>query len=62
VRDTAALDGATWSTWCDGGAARRAAAIVARVAASTPGRVPADPAADATGSDDDAPLSRTDAA
>jgi len=37
VRDTAALDGAAWAAWCDGEAARRAAAVVARVAASVPG-------------------------
>jgi len=35
VRDTAALDGAAWSVWYDGGAARRAAAVVVRVVAST---------------------------
>ena len=32
ARETAALDGEAWSVWCDGDAARRAAAIVTRVA------------------------------
>ena len=37
VRETAALDGGLWRAWHDGGAAARAAAIVQRVAAATPG-------------------------
>jgi predicted glycosyltransferase len=34
LRSTAALDGDRWESWCDGGAAGRAAAVIGRVAAT----------------------------
>ena len=36
VGDTTGLDGALWSSWCDGEAAARAAAIIGRVASIVP--------------------------